>query len=177
MTPLTDYFKSLTASKKDRIKALDFVKKQPELLPDLFHLTFSSNVLRENRYAAWTVELFVLEDLNRFTPYLDLCIDKMVSISDSSVRRSISKCLWYYLKEKDRKNGLNINQKKKLVNSALDWVITEQKTAPLSFTIKTLVLFQEDFPELKNQLKDLLLESKRVFPKGLYPTFKIVFKN
>jgi len=132
--------------------------------------------MKKIRYAAWVVELLVLEDLNRLTPFLDLCVGAMPSISNSSMRRAISKCLWHYFKENNSRN-LTLNQKEQLVNASLDWVLTEQKTAPLSFTIKLLALFFDDIAGLRNQLKGLLIDSNRVFPKGLYPTFRIVFNN
>ena len=56
-------------------------------------------------------------------------------------------------------------------------IITETKTAPLSFSIKILGLFFQDFPKLKTDLKGLLLDSKRTFPKGVYPTIRTVFKD
>ena len=176
MPTLSDFFKPLTATKKDRLNAVCFVKKHPELLPDLFQLAFSSKAMKKNRYAAWVVELLVLEDLNRLTPFLDLCVGAMPSISNSSMRRAISKCLWNYFKENNSRN-LTLNQKEQLVNASLDWVLTEQKTAPLSFTIKLLALFFDDIAGLRNQLKGILIDSNRVFPKGLYPTFRIVFNN
>jgi len=176
MLTLSDFLKPLTAAKKDRLNAVCFVKKHPELLPDLFQMAFSSKAMKKNRYAAWVVELLVLEDLNRLTPFLDLCVGAMPSISNSSMRRAISKCLWHYFKENNSRN-LILNQKEQLVNASLDWVLTEQKTAPLSFTIKLLALFFDDIAGLRNQLKGLLIDSNRVFPKGLYPTFRIVFNN
>ena len=64
-----------------------------------------------------------------------------------------------------------------IISIFLDWIITENKTAPLSFSIKIIALFKVDFPEVQNQLKDILLNANRIFPKGLYPTFRTVFKN
>jgi hypothetical protein len=55
--------------------------------------------------------------------------------------------------------------------------MTETKTAPLSYSIKILSLFFEEFPELKQDLGGLLLHSKKIIPKGLHPTIRSVFKD
>ena len=91
------------------------------------------------------------------------------------MRRAHSKVIWHYLKEKNRSKNLCRDDKKNLVSSVLDWIITE--TAPLSFSIKTLGLFFQDLPKLKTDLKGLLLDSKRTFPNGVYPTIRTVFKD
>ena len=72
---------------------------------------------------------------------------------------------------------LNKKEKQLLVGSFLDWVMTEDKTAPLAFSIKILALFQNEIPELQKQLEELLIHSNRTFPKGLYPVLRDVFKN
>jgi len=55
--------------------------------------------------------------------------------------------------------------------------MTEDKTAPLAFSIKILTLFQNEIPELQKQLEDLLIHSNQTFPKGVYPILRDVFKN
>ncbi|MDA0793661.1 MAG: hypothetical protein O3C13_03445 [Bacteroidetes bacterium] len=93
------------------------------------------------------------------------------------MRRAHSKAIWYYLKQRELYFFLNRAQKKQLMELMLDWVITETKTAPLSFSIKSLHLLGKDFPEIKSILKNLLLDSKRTFPKGLNPIIRSVFQD
>lgn len=93
------------------------------------------------------------------------------------MRRAHSKVILNYLNDKERFTQIPKPQKKRLVEILLDWVIIETKTAPLSFSIKSLELLQKEFPEIKNILKTLLIDSKRTFSKGLYPTIRSVFKD
>lgn len=177
MNPLSDYFNTLTAAKENRIAALNHVENRPRTIPFLFQLAFDPAANRENIYAAWVWELFVLKDLDRITPFLKEALLLLPQISNSSMRRSLSKSFWYFLKVKENREKLSDKQCLQITTCFLDWVITEKKTAPLSFSIKILTLFQDKEPKLKLQLKDILLHSNKTFPKGLYPTFRTVFKN
>jgi len=177
MSVLASYFKTLTAAKKDRNAALRFILAQPNTINLLFQLAFDPAAKRENIYAAWVWELFILDDVNRFSSFINECLPNLPKIENSSMRRSLSKSFWYYLKVKEHFDSLGSNQKKMIISIFLDWIITENKTAPLSFSIKIIALFKVDFPEVQNQLKDILLNANRIFPKGLYPTFRTVFKN
>lgn len=82
-----------------------------------------------------------------------------------------------FSKRKKNQEKLSDQQCVQITTSFLDWVITENKTAPLSFNIKILALFQDQLHEIKRQLKEVPLGSNSTFPKGLYPTFRTVFKN
>ena len=177
MNPLSDYFNTLSAAKAHRIAALNHVENHPHTIPFLFQLAFDPSAQRENIYAAWVWELFTIKDLNRIDPFLKEALPLLPKIMNSSMRRSLSKSFWYFLKEKKNQEKLNDKQRLQITTSFLDWVITEDKTAPLSFSIKILSLFQDQLPVLKSQLEDVLLHSNRTFPKGLYPTFATVFKN
>ncbi|MDA9587975.1 hypothetical protein N9R82_02710 [Flavobacteriaceae bacterium] len=177
MDALQHYFKNLKASRTDREKALNYVNEHPENQVILAELAFHSKAQRVHIYAAWVWELFILEDIDRLHSYLHQCISKLPSITNSSKRRSISKIFWYYFRVKSNREALNENEKQKLIEAFLDWVITEDKTAPLSFSIKVLALFQDEAPELSVQLKELLIHSNRTYPKGLNPVLRDVFKN
>lgn len=177
MSILVSYLTSLSASKEERIRALCFIKSHTEYLNELFELTASPKAKRPNVYAAWVWELYILEDLSRLEAYWNTLLLKMNLIRNPSMRRAHSKVIWHFLKEKNRSKNLCRDDKKNLISSVLDWIITKTKTAPLSFSIKILGLFFQDFPKLKTDLKGLLLDSKRTFPKGVYPTIRTVFKD
>ena len=93
------------------------------------------------------------------------------------MRRVHSKIIWLYLKDKSRYQHLPMQEIKQLTSLFLDWVITEHKTAPLSFSIRVLALYPEAIPGLKTELKELLLHSRRTFPKGVFPVIRTVFKD
>ena len=177
MDRLVSYFQTRTASRKHREEGLKVVKNSPEREAALLQLAFNPKAERQHIYAAWIWELFILEDLSRLQPHLNQCIVRLTAITNSSMRRSLSKGFWHFLKEKSNREVLNKKEKQLLVDSFLDWVMTEDKTAPLAFSIKILALFQNEIPELQKQLEELLIHSNRTFPKGLYPVLRDVFKN
>jgi hypothetical protein len=93
------------------------------------------------------------------------------------MRRSLSKSFWHFLRVKKNYNILDEKQKHIIVNTFLDWIITEKKTAPLNFSIRILLLFKKDLKEVNKHLNDVLSNPKKTFPRGLYPTLRLVFKS
>lgn len=177
MSELTSLLSSLKASKKERVQALKFVQKKHINYTELFDLAFNPKALREHIYAAWVWELLILDDLSKIKFYWSSLLDKIDCITHQSMRRVHSKIIWHYVSKKENFICLLENEKKKLIEVFLDWVMTETKTAPLSYSIKILSLFFEEFPELKQDLGGLLLHSKKIIPKGLHPTIRSVFKD
>ena len=177
MSELVHCFMNLTAKKLDRLFALKVVHKKPAYQDELFELAFNSKAERIHIYSAWVWELFLIEECSRYKQYWPLALEKLPFMTQSSMRRAHSKAIWYYLKQRELYLFLNRAQKKQLMELMLDWVMTETKTAPLSFSIKSLHLLGKDFPEIKSILKNLLLDSKRTFPKGLNPIIRSVFQD
>jgi hypothetical protein len=177
MSSLELYFEPLLASKAERLKALKFVHSNPKNYRKLFALSIADEAKRTHVYAAWVWELYLLEDLQRLTPYWPKLLQHLDGIKNSSMRRVHSKMVWLYLKEQNRYQSLSSQEKKKLSTSLLDWIIHEKQTAPLSFSIRVLGLLGKESPKLKSTLEELLIQSKRTFPKGVYPAIRTVFKD
>lgn len=177
MSKLIIKFNSLTASRKNRDEMLNYVLNNPKEIETLFKLAFDSKSNRENIYAAWVWELYILNNLENFSQYFFRSLSLISLIKNSSMRRSLSKCFWYFLRVKKNYNMLDEKQKHLIVNTFLDWIITEKKTAPLNFSIRILLLFKKDLKEVNEYLNDVLNNPKKTFPKGLYPTLRLVFKS
>ena len=177
MSSLTHFIKPLTASRENRIKGLRFVEEHPEYLNELFELAHNSEAKREHIYAAWIWEFYILSDFSRYVPFFDSLLHYLLMIDHSSMIRSHSKILWHFLKNKTSRNTLTKAQKERVISIGLSWIMSETKTAPLSFCIRILLLFRSEYPEVQSHLEDLLLHSKRTFPKGVYPVIRSVFKN
>lgn len=177
MNPLEYVLKPLKASKAERAKALQFIHQNPNYTPTLFELATNPNATRIRIYAAWVWELYILEEPQRLEPYWSMLIERISKINHSSMRRVHSKIIWWHLKYYSSHKALTKREKKMLVTTLLDWILTENKAAPLNFSIRTLGLFSRDSPKLKRDLKDILIESKRVFPKGVYPAIRMVFQD
>lgn len=177
MSILMAYLNTLKASKAERIQALNYLQSHPEYHGEFFDLAVSPKAKRSQVYAAWVWELFMMEDLKRLEVYWNALLLKIRALTNPSMRRVHAKVIWYYLKDNNRFEKLKKHDKKSLISSMLEWVMTENKTAPLSFSIKILALFFQEFPKLKSDLKGLLIDSKRTFPKGVYPTIRMVFKD
>jgi hypothetical protein len=177
MRTLQAYFEPLKASKAERLKALAFVHKHPNLHEEFFELAVHKEDKRPHIYASWVWELFIQEDIERLTFYWPRLLPKVKALTNPSMRRVHSKIIWLYLKDKNRYQHLPKQEIKQLTSLFLDWVITEHKTAPLSFSIRVLALFTEAIPGLKTELEELLLHSRRTFPKGVFPVIRTVFKD
>jgi hypothetical protein len=177
MDTLQKYFEPLKASKAERLKALKFVHKNPTSYHELFELAVSKKAKRVHIYASWVWELFILEDITKLDRYWSKLVQKIDGLNHPSMRRVHSKIIWLYLKDKNRYKALSRIETKRLISIFLDWVITENKTAPLSFSIRILALFTDQFPKLKTDLEGILLHSKRTLPKGTYPVIRTVFKD
>jgi len=170
-------FNSLTASRKNRDEMLNYVLNNPKEIETLFRLAFDYKSNRENIYATWVWELFTLNNLENFSQYFFRSLSLIPLIKNSSMRRSLSKCFWHFLKVKKNYNILDEKQKHVIVNTFLEWIITEKKTAPLNFSIRILLLFKKDLKEVNKYLNDVLNNPKKTFPRGLYPTLRLVFKS
>ncbi|MDA9015584.1 hypothetical protein N9H69_02750 [Flavobacteriaceae bacterium] len=143
----------------------------------MFDLAVSPEGKRPHIYAAWVWELLIIKDINKLEFHWQILLIRLKSITNPSMRRVHSKLIWLYLKENKRHENLSKKDKKDIIFILLDWVMTETKTAPLSFSIKILGLFTPENPKLKTDLKGLLIDSKRIFPKGVYPSIRMVFKD
>ena len=177
MSKLLIKFNSLTASRKNRDEMLNYVLNNPKEIETLFRLAFDYKSNRENIYAAWVWELFILNNLENFSQYFFRSLSLIHLIKNSSMRRSLSKSFWHFLRVKKNYNILDEKQKHIIVNTFLDWIITEKKTAPLNFSIRILLLFKKDLKEVNKLLNDVLSNPKKTFPRGLYPTLRLVFKS
>ena len=177
MVTLEDYFKPLKASKKERFEALSFILENGSMPQQLFDLAINSSAKRSHIYAAWVWELYILEDLTRLDSNWSKLIDEISKIQHPSMRRVHSKIIWLYLKDKHRYKTLPKKKIERLINTLLEWILTEKKAAPLNFSIRILGFFSKDAPKLRNDLEEILLHSKRTFPKGIYPVIRTVFED
>lgn len=177
MLSLEDSFKTLKASKAERLKALEFVCQNPHYIQKLFDLAVTPSAARIHIYATWVWELYLLEEPRKLDLYWSSLLAKISAIHHPSMRRVHSKVIWLYLHHYRSYKTLPTVEKKKLVTTLLDWILTESKTAPLNFSIRILALFARESPKLRADLEEILRYSKRVFPKGVFPAIRMVFKD
>ena len=110
MSKLLIKFNSLTASRKNRDEMLNYVLNNPKEIETLFQLAFDSKSNRENIYAAWVWELYILNNLENFSQYFFRSLSLISLIKNSSMRRSLSKCFWHFLRVKKNYNILDENK-------------------------------------------------------------------
>ena len=70
MPSLSTLFKPLTAARENRLNCARYVENHPESLNELFELAHIPHANREHIYAAWVWELYILNDLSRYWPFL-----------------------------------------------------------------------------------------------------------
>ena len=177
MTALRRCFESLTALRKDRLYALSYVEAKPEWKDEFFDLAHDTSADRSAIYAAWVWEFYCLKNLSNYKELLNVSLERLVPLQHSGMRRVHSKILWSFIKEKPNYDALTNSQKEKIITLALDWLMTKIKTAPLSFCIRILGCLQNEFPYVRKHLEDLILNSQRTFPTGVFPSIRKVMRQ
>jgi len=156
----------LSARRTDRELGKTFVQKHPQLIPIMVSYSLKNNSAQRQVMSAWIMECYFMDNLLELTTYVPIILNKIASIKNESVRRSLSKLLFYFCKNPSA--NLTKKQNELLVSIAFDWLIFPAKVATQSFAIKILI-------QLQNHATWILPELKAVIKKQL-PTASPGFK-
>jgi hypothetical protein len=148
-------------SREKRKFYANLVIDQPELIPQLLEVLFMVNDKISPR-AAWVLEFFCNDHLEKFIPYLDILLPQLKHIKlDSALRPCAKICEYiakaYSGKEKNTvKTSLTNSQKEQIIEACFDWMITEQKVAVKAYSMTTLYLFGKEFDWIYPELRIIL---------------------
>ncbi len=148
-------------SREKRTFYANLVIKQPELLPQLLDILFMVDDKISPR-AAWVLEFFCNDYLDKFIPYLDKFLPELKRIKLDSALRPCAKICEYIAKayfgkeENDIKTNLTNKQKEQIIEACFDWMITEQKVAVKAYSMSTLYLFGKEFDWVYPELRIIL---------------------
>ena len=94
-TAYNDFIAAMSARKADREKRAQVIKKHPEWEATMVATALNPKAGRKQQISAWILELYFLEQLPTLGQYLPNILDAIPKITNESVRRPLSKLLYY----------------------------------------------------------------------------------
>lgn len=165
------------AKRDNRKKASDIVLNNPDLFKYLVSLTFKVDDKISIR-AAWVLEWICTHySIENILPHLDEFTQNISTIHFDSVVRPCAKicehlAVAYTSKQENVvKEFLTKQHIENIVETGVDWLITEQKIAVKAYTMQTLYLFGLEIdwihPELEHIIKTkVIYQSKGTEARG-----------
>ncbi|CAM3976535.1 hypothetical protein FLAN108750_02715 [Flavobacterium antarcticum] len=135
-------------------------------LAKLTKLAFDLNYQNHHK-AARIVELIAEEDVFHLVDYIPQLIEIAPKYQHVSAVRGMSRILLFIILSP--KISLNDLQEKEIVETALDWFITDEKVATKVNALKIMTHFCGKFPWLKSTLTELI---EKEYPRQL-PSYQI----
>ena len=159
-----------TAHRISRDATKDFVLAHPEYLGDLF--TIACNSKDKNHYKAlWIIELISVKKPEILTPYIDqFCVALPFYTIERAIRPSAKIC---FQMVNSKKVVLTEPQEQRLIETCLDWLVTNVKVAPAAFAMRSLYLLGIKHEWVHEELR-LLLSKTIEHPT---PGYKVVVKE
>ncbi len=146
------------AERKFRDKAANEVLNNSEFIEELVQLTLESSA-EFHVQAAWTLELVYFAKPAIITPHLNFFCSRLNSIKNESALRPLAK-ICSSIVAKERKSQPNFlltkEQTEKIIEVCFDWLISDRKTATQVFGMDTIYSCSNEFPWIKENLKEVL---------------------
>ena len=149
-----EFFNSLSARKKDRLAGKHYLEKHPELLPTLLFYSIETKQARIQVVISWCIELYLIEHLDELTAYFNRYLEALPNIRNESMRRSLSKILYYYVKKEHHR--LSKHQKQRIITLAFDWLIEPAQVATLNFALRIVKIFEDYAPWVRKELHAII---------------------
>ena len=148
-------------SREKRQFYANLVISQPKLIPQLLEILYMVNDKISPR-AAWVLEFFCNDYLEKFAPYLDEFLPHLKHIKLDSALRPCAKICEYIAKANFGKQNSSLKtrltnaNKELIIEACFDWMITEQKGAVKAYSMHTLFLFGKEFDWIYPELRVIL---------------------
>ena len=142
-----------TAHRLNREFIRDYVLQNPEKLQYLIEIAMHEKD-KIHIKACWSLELIFEIKLELILPFLDDFLAKIGQFKDDSAIRPISKICMFLSKSKTIQ--LSENQKTKIIETCLDWLIQDKKVATKAYSMITLYNFGKKQPWINEELKTIL---------------------
>jgi hypothetical protein len=128
----------------------DFVLKNPDMLPDL--IQFGTDLTNKNHYkAVWIIEMLAEHDTKLLTLFIDTLCATIAQYKHESAIRGMSRVAYFLSTSKAI--SLNENQKEKLIEICLDWLIGDAKVAPKVYAMYALCHYAKQKDWIKEELR------------------------
>jgi hypothetical protein len=131
----------------------DFVVKNPVHLAEL--VTFATDLTNKNHYkAVWIIEMLVETHVQMLIPFIDSICEAISQYKHESAIRGMSRTAYFLSTSKAI--SLTENQKEKLIEICLDWLIGDAKVAPKAYAMYTLGHYAQKEDWIKEELKNII---------------------
>jgi hypothetical protein len=141
------------ASTNCRNDLRDFVLKNPEVMPDL--IAIGTDLTNKNHYkAVWIIEMLAEQNTKILIPFVAILCETMAHYKHESAIRGMARVGYFLSTSKDI--TLTENQKEKLIEISLDWLIGDVKVAPKAYAMYTLCHYAQQEDWIKEALRQII---------------------
>lgn len=152
-TPFYLQLEKSNAHRQDRDSNRDLALQNQDVLQELIDLSFT--ISDKNHFkACWALELVLEKELDLIIPYLEKFCSHLSFYKNSSALRSISKICQFISESKTIL--LTENQENQMIESSLDWLISNEKVATKAYAMRTLYNFGKKHQWIHEELKIIL---------------------
>ncbi|WP_284651698.1 hypothetical protein [Flavobacterium terrisoli] len=152
----------------------DFVVENPEHLLEL--IAFATDLTNKNQYkAVWIIEMLAETHTQMLVPFIDQICDTIAHYKHESSIRGMSRTAFFLSTSKII--TLTENQKEKLIEICLDWLIGDAKVAPKAYAMYTLCHYAQKEDWLKEELKNIINKDFYAQSAGYKAAAKEVLKK
>lgn len=152
-TPFYLQLEKSNAHRQDRDSNRDLALQNQDVLQELIDLSFT--VSDKNHFkACWALELVLEKKLDLIIPHIEKFCSHLSSYKNSSALRSVSK-ICQFISESNIVS-LTENQENLLIESCLDWLISDEKVATKAYSMRALYNFGKKHQWIHEELKIIL---------------------
>lgn len=174
LVPHLAFFDGLSARKTDRQAGANYLADNPEHWEALFLYGLNPEAQRIHIVLCWCVELYIVQQPDRLATIFNIFLERLPQLKNESMRRSLSKILYYYVRKYTTK--LTADQKEKIIAQAFEWLIEPAQVATLNFALKLLQLLQNEANWVKEELRAIVQQQLPTASPGYRAAAREIFK-
>jgi hypothetical protein len=150
---------SLKAYRETRLELAQAVLENPNLLDELIATCFTISDKNSHK-ACWVLEFVSYEKPEWLQPYLEFLCTNLKNLRDESAIRPIAKIIQLlvvaHYKKSENTILLSEPQLQNIIETNLDWLITDTKVAAKAYAIRTLYLLGQHYDWIHPELHHIL---------------------
>lgn len=150
---------TLKAYREDRLKIAHFILENPNLLDELISICFTISDKNSHK-ACWILEFVSYEKLEWLQPYLNFICTNLKNLKDESSIRPMAKIMQLlviaHYKKAENNIILSEIQLENIIETNLDWLITDTKVATKAYAMRTLYVIGKQHNWIHPELQLIL---------------------
>ncbi|WP_298325307.1 adenylosuccinate lyase [uncultured Dokdonia sp.] len=151
-------------SREKRAYYAQLILNKPSLTELVIEILFMVDDARSPK-AGWIAEFATKEDITIILPHLELFTTKMHTVYQDAALRPVSKICeelaisYFKIKNPQTRASLTKIQRERMVTSAFDWLITDQKVAVKAYSMTSLYYLGTEFNWIHEDLQRIMEEN------------------